>query len=72
MPHEKENISSRNIEKNHEYSKFYHLIPGERVLGIAMKGNADWLYFNFHPDGKNSWRYTSYQQYSVWYWGHLG
>ena len=72
MPNEKENITCKNIEKNHEHPKFYHLIPDERVPGIAMKGNADCLCFNFNPDDNNSWRYTVYQQYTMWYWGHLG
>ena len=59
-------------KKNHEDSDFYHLVLEDRVFDLAMKGNADWLCFNFNPDDNSNWRYTVYRQYMMWQWGHLG
>ena len=72
MPYEKENVCCKNKEKNYEHPECYHLVLDKRVLDLAVKGNADWLCFNFNQDDNSSWKYTAYQQYTMWHWGHLG
>ena len=71
MASERENVCCRNNSKNHEHLEFQQLVLDEKVLELAMKGNADWLSYNFNPDENSSWRYTAYQQYTLWYWGYL-
>ena len=63
----KKNVKTK--KKNHKQPEFYHLVLDERVLDLAIKGNADWLYFNFNPDDNSSWKYTAYRQYTMWHWG---
>ena len=50
MLNERENVCCNNKTKNHEDPEFHQLVLDEKVLDLAMKGNADWLCYNFNPN----------------------
>ena len=50
MLNERENVCCNNKTKNHEDPEFHQLVLDEKVLDLAMKGNADWLCYNFNTN----------------------
>ena len=72
MLNERENVCCKNKTKNHEHPEFHQLVLDEKVLDLAMKGNADWLCYNFNPNENSSWRDTAYRQFTLWDLGYLG
>ena len=71
MLNEKERVCCRNEQYNHEHQKKFHIVLDERTVRVAILNNADWLNSprRFLPA---TFRKTSYRQYVLWRWGHLG
>ena len=66
MLNERENVCCKNKTKNHKHPEFHQLILDEKVLDLAMKGNADWLCYNFNPNENSSWQCKAYRQFTLW------
>ena len=66
MLNERENVCCKNKTKNHKHPEFHQLVLDEKVLDLAMKGNADWLCYNFNPNENSSWQYKAYRQFTLW------
>lgn len=72
MPDERQRICCQNATQNHEHPFFEHHILLEATLELAMRNNADHLYYPFDPSNPACWCFTAYRQYCLWVWGKLG